>query len=67
MIFASKSNLSPDNLKILRPKATKNLTNLPKKFCEFPPRECSLIKNLPKSWTNQITLKFLVYVNNYHI
>ncbi len=38
MIFASKSTLSLNNLKILRPKVTKNLTNLPKKFCEFPPR-----------------------------
>jgi len=38
MISASKSTLSLKNLKILRPKVTKNLTNMPKKFCEFPPR-----------------------------
>ncbi len=32
----SKSTLSLNNLKISRPNVTKNLTNLPKKFCEFP-------------------------------
>jgi len=32
-----KSALSLNNLKILRPKVTKNLTNLRKKFCESPP------------------------------
>jgi len=37
---ASKSNLSLNNLKILSPKVTKNVTNLHKKFCESPP--CSL-------------------------
>jgi len=37
MIFASKSFLNLNNLKISRPKVTKNLMNLPKKFCEFPP------------------------------
>jgi len=37
MISASKSTLSLKNLKILRPKVTKNLTNLHKKFWEFPP------------------------------
>ncbi len=37
MISASKSALSLNNLKILRPKVTKNITNLHKKFCEFPP------------------------------
>jgi len=37
MIFASKSTVSLDNLKILRHKVMKNLTNLLKKFCEFPP------------------------------
>jgi hypothetical protein len=35
MISASKSTLSIKNLNILSPKVTKNLTNLPKKFCEF--------------------------------
>ncbi len=37
MIFALKSTLSLNNIKILRPKVTKNLTNSPKKFCESPP------------------------------
>jgi len=37
MICASKSTLSLYNLKILRPKVTKYCTNLPQKFCEFPP------------------------------
>jgi len=36
MISASKSTLGRNNLKILRPKVTKNLTNLEKKFCESP-------------------------------
>jgi len=34
MISASKCTLSLNNLKILRPKVTKNLTNLQNKFCE---------------------------------
>jgi len=38
MIFASKSTLSLKNLKILWPKDTKNLKNLPEKFCESPSR-----------------------------
>jgi len=38
IIFASKTTNSCYNLKILRPKVTKNLTNLRKKFCESPPR-----------------------------
>jgi len=37
MISASKYTFSHYNLKILRPKVRKNLTNLHKKFCEFPP------------------------------
>jgi len=32
-----KKYYKPKNLKILKPKVTKILTNLPKKFCEFPP------------------------------
>ena len=36
-LSTSKSTLSLNNLKILRPKVTKNLTNFRKKFCEFPP------------------------------
>jgi len=35
MISASKSTLSLNNLKNLRPKVTKNLMNSPKKLCEF--------------------------------
>ncbi len=35
MISASKTTYS---LKILKPKVTKNITNLHNKFCEFPPR-----------------------------
>jgi len=37
MISASKTIFSLNNLKILRPKVMKYLTNLLKKFCEFPP------------------------------
>jgi len=36
MISTSKSTFSHYNLKILKPGVTKNLTNLLKKFCEFP-------------------------------
>jgi hypothetical protein len=36
MISPSKTTFSLGNLKILRPKVLKNLTNLLKKFCEFP-------------------------------
>jgi len=39
MISASKTTFSHCNIKILRLKVTKNLTNLLKKFCEFPPRK----------------------------
>ncbi len=45
MISASKSTLSLNNLKILRPKVTKNLNNLLKKFCEFTPRD-TLVLNV---------------------
>jgi len=38
LISASKTTLSHYNLKILRPKVTKNIKNLYKKFCECPPR-----------------------------
>ncbi len=38
MMSASKMTLSQNNLKIFRPKVTKNCTNLHKKFCESPPR-----------------------------
>ncbi len=38
MIYALKTSFSLYNLKILRPKVTKNLTKLLKKFCEFRPR-----------------------------
>jgi len=39
MISASKTTPSQLNLKILRPKVTKNIKNLRKKFCEFRPSE----------------------------
>jgi len=42
MISASKSTLSINKLNNLRPKVMKNLTNLSKKFCEFPPRSVNL-------------------------
>ncbi len=38
MISASKTTFSHYNIKILRPKVTKYLTNLLKKFCEFRPK-----------------------------
>jgi len=38
VLSASKITFSINILKISRPKVTKNLTNLLKKFCEFPPR-----------------------------
>jgi len=37
MISASKTTFNLENLKILRPKFTKNLTNLLMTFCKFPP------------------------------
>jgi len=43
MISASKTTYSHYNLKILRPKVKKNIKNLHKKFCEFPPRYLSLV------------------------
>jgi len=49
MISASKTAVSLNNLKILRPKVMKNLTNLPKKFCESPPW-C-------KCWWNRPTIE----------
>ena len=39
MISASKTTFSHCNLKILRPKVTKNIKNLCKKVCEF--RSCN--------------------------
>ena len=45
MTYASKTTFCLNNLKILRPKVTKNLTNLRKKFCEFPHRELVQLKN----------------------
>jgi len=53
MISASKSTLSLNNLKILRPKVTKYLTNLRKKFCEFPPRVSGMEKNKKQSEKKQ--------------
>jgi hypothetical protein len=46
MISASKSTLRLNNLKSLRHKAKKNLTNLHKKFCESPPRTINFISLL---------------------
>jgi len=37
MISASQTTYSHYNLKILRPKVTKNIKNLPEKFCECRP------------------------------
>jgi len=54
MIFASKTTLNLKNLKILRSKVTKNLTNLPKKFCEFPPS--SLIRMKEEKLTNKLEI-----------
>jgi hypothetical protein len=48
MISASKITLSLNNLKILKPKVTKNLTKLLKKFCEFRPREGESQIQLPR-------------------
>jgi len=42
LISASKTTFCHCNLKILRPKVRKNLTNLLKKLCEFPPRTAEL-------------------------
>ncbi len=36
MISGSKTTFSLNNLKILRPKVTKNLMNMHKKFCKYP-------------------------------
>jgi len=65
-ISASKTTLSLNNFKILRPKVMKNLTNLLKKFCEFPPRIVK-IPSYPQSWTikywtNKILIESLNYV-----
>ncbi len=38
MISASQSTLSLNNLKIVRPKVTQNLSNFNKKFCESAPK-----------------------------
>jgi len=51
MLSASKTTFGPNYLKILRAKGLKNLTNLPKKFCEFPLR--SHLKNTRRSSTEK--------------
>jgi hypothetical protein len=56
MIFASKSTLSLKNLKILRPKVMKNLANLPKKFCEFPPSAVNLFEQKSVDRKMKLTL-----------
>ncbi len=53
MISASKITLSLNNLKILRPKVTKNLTNLGKKFYESSP---SLVSNFERKLQNRLKL-----------
>ncbi len=55
MISASKSTLSLNNLKILRPKVTKNLTKFPKKFYESQPRGSQL-----KIYAGQIFFKVIM-------
>jgi len=45
--FALKTTFNPKHLNILKPKVTKNLTNLHEKFCESPP--CFVI------WGNKIS------------
>ncbi len=45
MISASKNTLSLNNLKNLRSKGMKNLTNFGKKFCESPPDTQSIKNN----------------------
>jgi len=56
MISASKSTLSLNNIKILRPKVTKNLKNLRKKSCESPPRT-------PKVSITTTCLNFVIFVD----
>jgi len=48
MISASKSTLSQNNLRIFRPKVTKNLRNFCKKFCDSPPRAFAYLKSESK-------------------
>jgi len=45
---ASISILSLNNIKILRPEITKNLTNLRKKFCESQPRKFKILSDKMK-------------------
>jgi len=49
MISASKTTFSLNNIKILRLKVKKNLTNLRKKFCESPPWRIILLKLLKRT------------------
>jgi len=58
MISASKTTLSLNNLKILRPKVTKNCTNLRKKFCEFPPWGLWSIKSFFKQLLHRFCSSF---------
>jgi hypothetical protein len=63
MISASKTTFSHYNLNILRPKVTKNIKNLRKKFCEFRPRRQCYNINLDLKTTkvalNSSTLHYL--------
>ncbi len=51
-----KSTLSLNNLKILLPKVTRNITNLCKKFCESPPWWCPSLF----VWDNKVRVKMLI-------
>jgi hypothetical protein len=59
MISASKITLSQNNLNILRPKVTKNLTNLRKKFCESPP--CCFRERSKRKKRGEIEKEFLFF------
>ncbi len=55
MISALKTTFIQYNLKILRPKVTKNMKNLHKKFCEFPPRSLKVgTQNIHMKTSNPI-------------
>ncbi len=57
MISASKTTYIHYNLKILRPKVTKNIKNLRRKFCEFPPRVLLYLHKVFFQFLNQSNCK----------
>jgi len=59
MISAPKTTYSHYNLKILRPKVTKNIKNLCKKFCVFLPRVLVLFQNCRLCWVVLVELSLL--------